>query len=128
MPVYRIPRQLVFPDPSLAEESGLDCRWSALFRVALDMGLRREELCGLRWSNIDFETGQVWVRRVRAVPTGKVAGCTGVVEREATKTEAKSAGIPLPIPARAASVSLREASHPPASSSCLRPDRPLRAV
>jgi integrase len=71
-----------------SDESGLDLRWAALFRLALDMGLRREELCGLRWSDVDFTTGQVWVRRVRAVPTGQVPGCSGVVEREATKTEA----------------------------------------
>lgn len=33
-----------------------------LFEVAAFTGLRRGELCGLRWSNVDLERGTITVR------------------------------------------------------------------
>jgi integrase len=47
----------------------------ALFRVAGMTGLRRGELCGLRWADLDLEAGTVAVRRtITATPTGLVVG------------------------------------------------------
>jgi len=36
-------------------------RLHALFVVALGLGLRRGELLGLRWVDVDFAAGQLWV-------------------------------------------------------------------
>jgi len=56
-------------------------RWYTLVLVAGHSGLRRGELCGLRWSDIDLTTGRVVVARQRTSVGYRV------VEREA-KTEA----------------------------------------
>jgi integrase len=56
--------------------AALGHRLHALFVVALALGLRRGELLGLRWSDVDFTAGQirVWqtLQRVRGV--GLVSG------------------------------------------------------
>lgn len=38
-------------------------KWQAYVVLAADTGLRRGELCGLEWSDIDFEGGAIVVRR-----------------------------------------------------------------
>ena len=35
----------------------------AAIALAAVTGCRRGEVCGLRWSDLDFETGRIWVRR-----------------------------------------------------------------
>jgi integrase len=52
----------------------------ALFRVAAMTGLRRGELCGLRWADLDLDGGRLKVRRTIAV-----------VNRELVEGETKSA-------------------------------------
>ncbi|MEW6106314.1 MAG: tyrosine-type recombinase/integrase [Bacillota bacterium] len=38
-------------------------QWAALFTLALDSGMRRGELCGLQWSDIDWNEGTITVQR-----------------------------------------------------------------
>ena len=70
------------------EESEYDERWSALWRVALDRGLRREELCGLRWRDVDtlYDPGVCGVlcthaRGVLSKGASGRGGVVGIVER-----------------------------------------------
>jgi integrase len=51
-------------------------RLAARWAVALALGLRQGEVLGLMWTDLDFETGTMWVRRGRLRP--KYAhGCDG---------------------------------------------------
>jgi integrase len=34
---------------------------AALYALALDSGMRKGELCGLRWQDVDFDGGKIWV-------------------------------------------------------------------
>jgi integrase len=47
-------------------------RLAALWRVALTTGLRRGELLGLRWDDLDLDAGTLTVRRTLGVIAGKV--------------------------------------------------------
>jgi integrase len=50
-------------------ETVKDHRYGALWVVALSMGLRHNEVAGLRWENIDFATGWLNVRtQIKRVP------------------------------------------------------------
>ncbi len=45
-------------------------KWEALFSLALATGLRRGEILGLKWQDINFSTGKLQVRRILSrVPT-----------------------------------------------------------
>ncbi len=58
-------------------------RWEALYTLALATGLRRGELLGLKWQDIDFASGVLQVRRILSrVPTG-------TAEREHVYVEAE---------------------------------------
>lgn len=46
-------------------------RWYALFFLALMTGMRRGELLGLKWSDVDWSAGCIWVRRNYTVVGGK---------------------------------------------------------
>jgi integrase len=65
-------------------------RFETMLTLALMTGMRRGELLGLRWSDIDFETGNLHISR----SVGYVTGC-GFVEAE-PKTAASNRTIPLP--------------------------------
>lgn len=52
-------------------------------------GLRRSEICGLRWRDVDFENGVLHVRNTVTDVSGRV------VEAETTKTKASKRDIPL---------------------------------
>lgn len=52
-------------------------------------GLRRSEICGLRWCDVDFENGVLHVRNTVTDVSGRV------VEVETTKTKASKRDIPL---------------------------------
>ena len=64
-------------------------RLEALYRVALSLGLRRGEVLGLRWSDIDFERATLRV-------TGALQRYRGKLERASTKTAASAQPISLP--------------------------------
>jgi integrase len=57
-------------------------RIGPLFEVAILTGLRRGELCGLRWSDVDLVTRKITVRRNRVTANGRV------IEQKTTKTKA----------------------------------------
>jgi integrase len=56
-------------------------RMEALFKLALATGMRRGELMGLKWQDIDFEKGTLQVRRVLSRVPSKLPG-KGYVEAE----------------------------------------------
>lgn len=62
--------------------------------LALYAGLRRGEVLGLRWSDINFETGYLHVRRSIVYPDGQKAG----IINDELKTSAARRDIPLPWP------------------------------
>jgi integrase len=64
-------------------------RLEALYRVALSLGLRRGEVCGLRWEDIDFEQHTLRV-------TGSLQRQNRKLERSAPKTAASLRTIALP--------------------------------
>ena len=68
--------------------------------LMLSAGLRREEVCGLMWSDIDLDKGTVTVRRAMTFYSNK-----GELS-DKTKTESAKRTIPIPTPAITA---LREA-------------------
>ena len=57
-------------------------RLGALFEVAVLTGLRRGEITGLRWSDVDLASRKVVVRRNRVTVNGRVQ------EQSAPKTKA----------------------------------------
>ncbi|HHV61108.1 MAG TPA: site-specific integrase [Firmicutes bacterium] len=46
---------------AVAKEAGP--QWAAFFTLALDSGMRKGELCGLQWKDIDWEAGTVRIER-----------------------------------------------------------------
>ncbi len=49
-------------------------RLEALFKLALATGMRRGEIMGLKWQDIDFETGTLQVRRILSRIPSKMPG------------------------------------------------------
>ncbi|MCC8248229.1 tyrosine-type recombinase/integrase [Saccharothrix luteola] len=92
-------------------EAAQDRRNSARWAIALALGLRQGEALGLRWSDVDLETGALSVRRSRLRPKWK-HGCTDPCGRKfsghcpdriatrpetaGTKSKAGTRGIGLP--------------------------------
>lgn len=58
--------------------------------LALRLGLRRGEICGLRWMDVDFETGDLHIRNQR------VTLATGETIDTSPKSETSIRDIPLP--------------------------------
>jgi len=74
-------------------------RLEAIYTVALALGLRRGEILGLRWQDVDLAAGQMWIRRQLQVnPRGEGAihlhGKSGLVPTKTHKSKR-----PLPVPA-----------------------------
>lgn len=69
----------------------VDSRLAPLWVLELHTGMRRGELVGLHWSQIDLETGVLTISTQRTVTSlGRI------VERDTTKTEAGKRDLPLP--------------------------------
>src|SRR5215207_8231094 len=64
-------------------------RLEALYRIALGLGLRKGEILGLRWKDVDFEAATIQI-------TGTLQRQHGRLERSPTKTEASVRTIALP--------------------------------
>jgi len=64
-------------------------RFEVLFRFALGLGLRKGELLGLRWKDVDFTAATMKI-------TGSLQRQRGKLERSATKTDASVRTIALP--------------------------------
>ena len=67
-----------------------DAVWSDFFYTELTTGMRRGEICGLRWQDFDEKTGRLQIRRA---VTSKKGGGVKVGE---TKTEKGTRSIQLP--------------------------------
>lgn len=73
-------------------------RLAALYTVALVLGPRKSEIMGLRWSDVDLDAGQLWIRwQLQKRPRGDGAivlyGQSGLVP---TKTHKSKRPLPLP--------------------------------
>jgi integrase len=66
-----------------------DDRLAFAWALLLTRGLRRGELCGLRWDAIDLDTGTLEVSRTRVVVDGQP------LDQEVTKTQAGRRTVPL---------------------------------
>jgi integrase len=62
-------------------------RWAALWRLT-SSGLRRSEVCGLQWGDVDFDQGTVTVRQARVAFGSQV-------ETDAPKSKASSRVVPI---------------------------------
>jgi integrase len=89
----RTERRIVEPMPPDQARRLLEAlrghRWEALYVVALATGLRRGELLGLRWKDVDLDSGQITVRHALQRVDGKLT----LVE---PKTERSRRTVPLP--------------------------------
>ncbi|HWG60271.1 MAG TPA: site-specific integrase [Streptosporangiaceae bacterium] len=77
-------------------------RLHAAWRMAL-YGLRREEICGLRWSGIDLQARTLTIATVRVMVDGRV------VTKDAPKSERSARTLPLDDDLAAALTALRKA-------------------
>lgn len=76
-------------------------RLEALYIVALSLGLRRGEVLGLRWDDIDLAKGTVRI-------SGNLQRIGKTLKRGAPKTDASAAVLPLPRPVVLALIRHRE--------------------
>lgn len=69
------PKEICYLSPEEARKLILysNPQWSPVWLLMLTLGLRRGEVCGLRWSDIDFERKQINIRNQRQYIPGK--GC-----------------------------------------------------
>jgi integrase len=91
-----VPGEVTFVAEPLDEEQAkrlLDAitghRWELLYRIALGLGLRKGEILGLRWEDVDFEAATLRI-------SGSLQRQRGRLERTTTKTEASIRVIALP--------------------------------
>ncbi len=61
--------------------------------VAAFYGLRRGEVCGLKWDAIDFERGAITIKRI--VTSVQLNGKTQIIEQESAKTKSSMRTLPL---------------------------------
>jgi len=66
-----------------------DRRLHPIWQLAIASGMRREELCGLKWEDVDFEKETVRIERTRSIVGGKA------VESEVPKTDKSRRTLPL---------------------------------
>jgi integrase len=64
-------------------------RLEALYIVALGLGLRKGEILGLRWEDVDLDRAVIYI-------TGALQRQNGRLERSATETEASVRVLALP--------------------------------
>lgn len=69
------PKEICYLSPEEARKLILysNPQWSPVWLLMLTLGLRRGEVCGLRWSDFDFERKQINIRNQRQYIPGK--GC-----------------------------------------------------
>lgn len=61
-------------------------RFAALFLLELTTGVRRGQICGLKWSSVDLEAGSITVHDNRVVVAGQALDKAGGKTRNADKT------------------------------------------
>ena len=60
--------------------------WYPIFAVMLGTGMRVGEVCGLRWQDIDMETGMIDVNHTLVYYNHAVDGCYFNIHTTKTKT------------------------------------------
>lgn len=63
-----------------------DDRFAALFLLELTTGIRRGQVCGLKWSDVDLDAGQITVHDNRVVVGGRALDKAGGKTRNADQT------------------------------------------
>lgn len=88
----------IWKPPELAAflDVAAEHRLGALFEVTLHCALRRGEVCGLRWSDVDFDRGVAQIANNRVIVGGKT------ITETTPKTDASAAEVELADPAVAA--------------------------
>jgi hypothetical protein len=81
-------------------------RFAALFLLELTTGIRRGQICGLRWSAIDLDAGEITIHDNRVVVGGRARDKAGGKTQNADKTTS----IARPSPRSAGGVNDRTAS------------------
>src|SRR5271156_4774907 len=61
-------------------------RYSALFLLELTTGIRRGQICGLRWSAVDLDNGEITVHDNRVVVNGHALDKAGGKTKNADQT------------------------------------------
>jgi integrase len=61
-------------------------RFVALFLLELTTGIRRGQICGLKWSAVDLDTGEITVHDNRVVAGGRARDKAGGKTHNADKT------------------------------------------
>ncbi len=94
--LVQIPGEVTFTATPLTEEQAQRFlrtisghRWELVYRIGLGLGLRKGEVLGIRWKDIDFDAATVHI-------TGSVQRQNGRLERAPTKTDASDRVIGLP--------------------------------
>lgn len=100
-PEYNVGKGLPVTDAKKLLTAAEDTRFHPVYVVAATLGLRRGELLGLRWQDLDFDKATLHVRQ-----TVQRVGAHLLVE--GTKTRASSAVIPLPKVTRKALLAQRD--------------------
>ena len=65
-------------------------KYQVIYYLTLTLGFRREEVCSLKWSDIDFRNKRLCINRTAAVITGQ-----GTVIKDEAKTERAKDYLPL---------------------------------
>ncbi len=61
-------------------------RFAALFMLELTTGIRRGQICGLKWADVDLDAGEITVHDNRVVVAGQARDKAGGKTRNADKT------------------------------------------
>lgn len=88
-PHYEIGQGLTVAQAKMLLEGVAGTRWHAIYGLALTLGLRRGELLGLRWADIDLESCQLTVRQ-------SLVRAGGELRMQAPKTRKSVRTLPLP--------------------------------
>lgn len=68
-------------------------RWGLIFEFMLHTGLRRGELCGLRWEHVDLEHGTIRIRENLVTVGGKVQVSTPKTAKSARRVHLSGEGL-----------------------------------
>lgn len=73
-----------------------DYRFAAAANLALDTGMRRGELCALRWRDIDLDEGVIRVRRALAEARATDTYCGETLEEKLPKSNRSNRDVTIP--------------------------------
>jgi integrase len=88
-PDYEVGKGLTIAEAQRLLQAVRDTRWHSLYVLALLLGLRRGELLGLRWLDVDLDGGTLTVRH-------NLVRAGGELRMQAPKTRRSRRTLPLP--------------------------------